>query len=95
MISAGGGMTPTWRADSRELFYQVDREVWAVAIAPTPAGLEIGKAQRLLDIGAGSSGWDVTRDGQRILVGRGVEERAPGALTVTVNWTATAGARRR
>jgi hypothetical protein len=79
-------MTPKWRADSRELFYQVDREIWAVAIDQTASGLEIGKAQRLLDIGAGSSGWDVTGDGQRILVGRGVEERAPGALTVTVNW---------
>jgi Tol biopolymer transport system component len=86
MISAGGGMTPKWRGDSRELFYQVDREVWAVAITPTASGLKIGKAQWLLDIGAGSSGWDVTGDGQRILVGRGVEERAPGALTVTVNW---------
>ena len=89
MISTGGGATPKWRGDSRELFYQLNREVWAVAITPMASGVEVGTPQRLLDIGAGSSGWDVARDGQRILVGRGVEDRAPGALTVTLNWTET------
>jgi Tol biopolymer transport system component len=89
MISTGGGATPKWRGDSRELFYQLNREVWAVAITQMASGVEVGTPQRLLDIGAGSSGWDVARDGQRILVGRGVEDRAPGALTVTLNWTET------
>ena len=86
MISTGGGATPKWRGDGRELFYQLNREIWAVAISPVATGLEVGTPQRVLDIGAGSSGWDVARDGQRILVGRGVEDRAPGALTVTINW---------
>ena len=53
-----------------------------------PPGSEIGTPHRLFDIGVGSAGWDVARDGQRFLVGRGVEDRAPGALTVTVNWPA-------
>lgn len=89
LISTGGGATPKWRGDGRELFYEVNREIWAVAITPTATGLQAGRPQRLLNIGAGSAGWDVARDGRRILVGRGVEDRAPGALTVTVNWAKT------
>jgi hypothetical protein len=89
VISTGGGATPRWRGDGRELFYEVNREIGAVAITPTATGLQVGRPQRLLDVGVGSAGWDVTRDGRRILVARGVEARAPGALTVTVNWAET------
>jgi Tol biopolymer transport system component len=88
MISTSGGATPKWRGDGRELFYEVNREIWSVPIAASATGLQFGKPGRLMDIGAGSAGWDVTRDGQRVLVGRGVEDRAPGALTVTLNWVA-------
>jgi dipeptidyl aminopeptidase/acylaminoacyl peptidase len=87
VISTNGGTLPKWRGDGRELFYQANREIWAVAITPSAAGLEVGKPERLFDVGMGSIGWDVSRDGQRILVGRGVENRAPGALTVIVNWS--------
>jgi hypothetical protein len=68
------------------LFYETNRQIWAVAITYTATGLDVGEPHRLFDIGAGSSGWDITRDGQRILVAHGVEERAPGALTILVNW---------
>jgi cytolysin (calcineurin-like family phosphatase) len=71
------------------LFYQVNQEIWTVAIEPTATGLDVGRSQRLFDIGMGSAGWDITRDGQRILVGHGVEDRAAGGLTVTINWAAT------
>jgi Tol biopolymer transport system component len=91
LVSTNGGSLPQWRADGRELFYQSGQEIWAVPIAPIAAGLEIGAPHRLFDIGVGSAGWDVARDGQRFLVGRGVEDRAPGALTVTVNWPAAFG----
>ena len=86
VISLSGGAAPRWRGDGRELFYEVNREIWAVAVTPSATGLNVGKPRRLFDIGAGSAGWDVARDGQRILVGRGVEGRAPGSLTVIVNW---------
>jgi eukaryotic-like serine/threonine-protein kinase len=89
VISTNGGATPKWRGDGRELFYQVNREIWAVAIESTATGVQAGEPRRLFDIGMGSSGWDVTRDGQRILVAHGVEGRAPGVLTVTVNWAET------
>jgi dipeptidyl aminopeptidase/acylaminoacyl peptidase len=89
VVSTDGGAAPRWRGDGRELFYEANREIWAVAITPTATGLQIGPPARLFDLGVGSAGWDVTRDGRRILVGRGVEQRAPGALTVTVNWPST------
>ena len=89
VISTGGGATPQWRGDGRELFYQVNQEIWGVAITTTPTGVDIGATERLFDLGMGSVGWAVTRDGQRFLVAHAVEGRAPGALTVTVNWTET------
>ena len=89
VISTAGGATPRWRGDSRELFYEVNQEIWGVRVGPTATGLELGAPQRLWKLGIGSAGWDVSRDGQRILVGRGVEQRAPGALTVTLNWAET------
>jgi Tol biopolymer transport system component len=89
LVSTNGGSLPQWRADARELFYLSGQEIWVVPIAPTAGGLEIGQPHRLFDIGVGSTGWDVARDGQRFLVARGVEDRAPGALTVPVNWPAT------
>ena len=89
MISTNGGAMPRWRGDGRELFFQVDRDISAVPIQPTATGLDVGEPRRLFDIGMGSAGWDVTRDGQRVLVAHGVEGRAPGVLTVTVNWAET------
>ena len=91
VISTGGGATPKWSGDGRELFYQVNREIWVVAIEPTTPVPHVGEPRRLFDIGVGSAGWDVTRDGQRILVGRGVEDRAPGPLMVVVNWAGKLG----
>jgi serine/threonine protein kinase len=74
---------------SGAIFYEVNQEIWGARVAPTATGLELGTPQRLWKLGIGSAGWDVSRDGQRILVGRGVEQRAPGALTVTLNWAET------
>jgi Tol biopolymer transport system component len=91
VISTGGGATPKWRSDGRELFYQVNRELWAVAVTPTAAGLEVGQPERLFDLGAGSAGWAVSRDGQRILVGRGVDDQRSGVVTVIVNWLEALG----
>ena len=38
LVSTNGGTMPHWRGDGRELFYQVNQEIWAVPIAPTPPG---------------------------------------------------------
>ena len=86
VVSTGGGTLPRWRGDGRELFYQVNQEIWTATIETTPSGVQVGVPHRLFDIGVGSSGWDVTRDGQRLLVGHGVEDRAAGTLSITVNW---------
>ena len=65
----------------------MNQEIWAIAFTPTADGLDVGDASRLFDIGMGSAGWAPTRDGRRFLVSHGVEGRAPGALTVLINWT--------
>jgi Tol biopolymer transport system component len=89
LISTDGGTAPKWRGDGGELFYERNREIWAVTIESRTTGIAARTPHRLFDIGMGSVGWDVARDGQRILVAHGIENRAPGALTVVVNWTGT------
>jgi hypothetical protein len=43
---------------------------------------------RLLFAKAGVVGYDVSRDGQRFLIGVSVEETSPEPITVVLNWTA-------
>ena len=78
-LDRAAALAPKWRGDGRELFYEVNRRSGLPPLStPSATGLDVGKPQRLFDIGTGSAGWDVTRDGQRLLVGRGVESERPG-----------------
>ena len=95
-VSVGGGSTPRWRADGRELFYAAadNRSVMAVAVngasrfvAGTPSALTIGR-----DAGRTRPGrnvvYDVTPDGARFLVSIPSGEPSSSRVTVVLNWTA-------
>ncbi|MBK9243217.1 MAG: serine/threonine-protein kinase [Acidobacteria bacterium] len=97
-ISAGGGAIPRWRRDGRELFY-VNNAAQLVAVpVTTHQELVPGKPQPLFllpgnlpTISTGAYSYDVSPDGQRILVSIGpggignVSAALP--LTVVTNWT--------
>jgi serine/threonine protein kinase len=97
-ISTGGGANPRWRRDGRELFY-VNTAAQLVAVpVTTHQGLVPGKPQPLFLLpgnlpatSTGAYGYDVSSDGQRILVSLGpggignVSAAIP--LTVVTNWT--------
>ena len=94
-ISNGGADSPAWRRDGRELFYiGPGDKITAVGIEPG-ATLRPGIPQQLLHVPmtshlltAARTEFDVSADGQRILVNKLLEERTPRPITVLTDWTA-------
>ncbi|MEX2661677.1 MAG: protein kinase [Vicinamibacterales bacterium] len=91
-ISNGGGSSPRWRGDSRELFYVGGGKLWAVEVAKKGAAFAAGQPSALFDL-AGMSPNDfsfaVTRDGQRFLAAlrpSGEDERSQSPIVVVLNW---------
>jgi len=74
-VSTGGGASPVWRGDGKELFYLTpDSTLVAVPIAATAGGLEPGAARPLfrnrdlpMRTGTGGAPYAATADGQRFL----------------------------
>jgi serine/threonine protein kinase len=90
-ISPNFGAYPTWRGDSKELYFLAgnDLAIHAVPVREIGNGIEVGKVQRLFSVALLGSGvpYDVSADGQRFL---GVILTAPenGALTLVSDWKA-------
>ena len=83
-ISSGGGTSPRWRADGRELFYRVGDKLMVVDIATTP-DLSAGAPRDLFEGPYG--GYDTQPNGQSFIM---VKEMAAGdpptRINVVVNW---------
>jgi len=97
-VSTGGGLSPRWRRDGKELFYASSdgRSVMAVPVELKPT-LKTGIPVRLFAIGretgfrqrARDLPYDVSPDGQRFLVSVTASgEPASSRITVVLNWTA-------
>ncbi len=84
LVSSGGGISPRWRKDGRELFYQSRGAVMAVTVD----GASAGKPTELFPAPGIQADWSVSADGQRFLVAVPSRQSAP-AFTVVVNWQAT------
>ncbi len=95
-VSSGGGMAPLWRADGHELYYAAEVEVTRATFMRVP--VEDGPGDPLVTwspsvqgFGVGvpyGSGYDVTPDGQRILLSvneQGWPEYLP-ELRIVFNW---------
>jgi Tol biopolymer transport system component len=92
-VSNGGGASPRWRRDGRELFYlSADGKLMAVEVDGSSDTFEAGVPVPLFEtrVGAisGDSPYDVAADGRRFLVKVLVGENAPAPVTVVLNWTA-------
>ena len=101
-VSTGGGGSPIWRADGRELFYARPSgggpargstvvDIMAVSVTTQPA-LSFGVARQLFSgpfsTNAPARGWDVTGDGQRFLL---LQPRVSppdliNQITIVENW---------
>jgi serine/threonine protein kinase/Tol biopolymer transport system component len=95
-VSLGGGGWPVWRRDGEEILYKSADEIKSVAVQGRGDGLAFGQPQSLFQFRDTSlgPGFDVSADGQRILVVEPAEDVPPEPITVVVNWPAAIEAQR-
>ena len=92
-VSSGGGRTPAWGRDSRELFYPIGQKMLAVDVHAA-ASFSTGVPHMLFPVkttDGPNTLFAVTPDGQRFLVpiGRSVEIDSP--IIVVQNWWVAMG----
>jgi len=87
-VSTTGGSQPSWRRDSRELFYlSPDRRLTAVALT-TSTAFEHSPPRELFRIstrGFGRNEYLVSSDGQRFLVSWTIDQPTGGPITVVID----------
>jgi serine/threonine-protein kinase len=95
-VSTGGGDSPLWSPDCRELFYRHGDSIMAVAVETEPT-FKAGKPEALFR-GAYSSmstaildPWDINPDGKRFLIMKEVGSTITGAegprtINIVLNW---------
>ena len=81
-VSSGGGMSPRWRKDGRELFYQ---SRGGAVMSVTVDAASFGTPNELFRAPGIQTEWSVSEDGQRFLVAAPSRQSAP-TFTVVVNW---------
>jgi serine/threonine protein kinase len=86
-VSTTGGVSPQWRADGREIFYLgPGARLTAVPVTPQPQGtLEAGTPTVLFSIPSGAA-YDISPDGQRVLVDTTVGQATTPPIIVIQNW---------
>jgi Tol biopolymer transport system component len=84
LVSRGGGSTPRWRADGRELFYLApDGRMMAVDVVTT-GDFRVGTPSALFQMPVGAVFSDPSADGRRFLLLIPIGATVP--FTVVVNW---------
>jgi len=91
-VSIGGGESPRWARDGRELYYTTRDRLMAVSI-PTTGELSIGAPALVFegryrdDVNANTP-YDVTADGHFLRVQQVEPERPPTAIELVLGWSA-------
>jgi serine/threonine protein kinase/Tol biopolymer transport system component len=89
MISKGGGESPHWRYDGKEMFYMTkDGAMMSVEI-DMKNGFQPGVPKQLFKMPGEIRFWDVTRDGQKFLLPVPAAAADSAPYNVIVNWTST------
>jgi eukaryotic-like serine/threonine-protein kinase len=85
-VSTSGASNPRWRGDGRAMFYLAADGMLMQIDVNTTAGFQAVTLHPLFKLPAGATGFAVTDDGKRFLVGVPVEQDAQTPFTVAVNW---------
>ena len=88
-ISTAGGSQARWRADGKEIYYvAADGALTAAEVAIKNNAIEVGAVQRLNIKVPQGRGWlyDVSHDGQRVLVSLPPEQQSGIRWTLVYNW---------
>jgi Tol biopolymer transport system component len=89
-ISTDGGNEPIWARKTGDLFYRRGNSVIVVAITTTPT-VSVGRPRQLFERAYSRSNafwpnYDVSPDGQRLLMIKGIAQEAPKRINVVLNW---------
>jgi serine/threonine-protein kinase len=90
-VSSGGGRTPTWRGDSREIYFvtpdstMMAAQVTGVAPFRTASPVALFK---IVSLESPDTHYDVFPDGKRFLVNQRISSKEE-PINVLVNWAAT------
>jgi serine/threonine-protein kinase len=87
-VSPNGGVAPRWPRKAKELFYVEGRQLMAVAAVTEPT-FSSGTPASILtkrNLGVFTPQYDVSPDGQRILVTERLVDEKPLAIHVVHNW---------
>jgi hypothetical protein len=87
MISKGGGTSPHWRADGKEMFYITQDGAMMSVEIDMKNGFQPGVPKQLFKMPGVIVYWDVTRDGQKFLIPVPVAAADSAPYNVIVNWT--------
>ena len=88
VVSKGGGTSPRWGANGKELYYLApDGTVASVAFA-TDRGVPTGPQRVLFQVPGAAADWAVTRDGERFLLAAPAGHSTPSPFTVVFDWQA-------
>ena len=68
VLTSGGGRTPLWRGDGKEIFYLGQNGMVTAMELSTAAGFKAGAPKPLFQAPEGVSFWDVVADGTRFLM---------------------------
>ena len=90
-VSANGGTSPRWRHDGTELFYvSADSRMTAVDVNSAGAAFSVGKTSQLFSVGVRDQflgiPYDVSADGQRLLINTFVDQTTPPSISLILNW---------
>jgi hypothetical protein len=92
-ISSNGGRYPRWRGNGSEILYLApDGKLMSAAIRFTSESVEAGAPRMLFDAALPSVPfsrypYDLSFDGQRLLLLNAAHGSVPGSLTLILNWT--------
>jgi len=96
-ISVDGGSEPVWAPHGAELFYREGDRLTAVSMTMAAGDIRVGQPRVLFDAPFArgtmdSPNYDVTRDGQFVMLQGQPRDAAPTALHVVLDWAVTLAA---
>ena len=94
-VSTGGGTSPRWRRDGRELYYEAPGDrLMAVSVTLSTSGqaVSVGAPVVLFTLAPGAV-YEPSPDGQRFIVNRPVGDTPAAPITILLNWQTGLAAR--
>ena len=87
-VSQSGGTSPRWTSNGRELFYMATDRMLMVVDVQLGKTLSVGVPRKLFQttLAIANRGFEVSPDGQRVLLREGADDLPDSPITVVLNW---------